>query len=114
MDYKHGTYGEFAASIGAVATPSGTVAVYVGVAPVNLVRGYEAYVNSPVKLTDFSAAARYMGYSNSWAQFSLCEAFKLHFNNPLGNVGPIVAINVLNPATHKKDTQSSKSLSTML
>ena len=28
-DYKHGTYGEFAESIGAVATQSGTVAVYV-------------------------------------------------------------------------------------
>lgn len=111
MDYKHGTYGEFAASIGAVATPSGTVAVYVGVAPVNLVRGYASFVNSPVKLTDFSAAARYMGYSNNWAQFSLCEAFKLHFNNPLGNVGPIVAINVLDPAIHTKGTQSTQSLS---
>ena len=110
MDYKHGTYGEFAESIGAVATQSGTVAVYTGIAPVNLVRGYAQYVNNPVKLADFAAATRYMGYSSKWAQFDLCEAIKLHFNNPLGNVGPIVAINVLNPAVHKKDAQTTKSL----
>ncbi len=110
MNYKHGTYGEFADSIGAVATQSGTLAVYVGIAPVNLVRGYAQYVNNPVKLTDFAAATRYMGYSSKWAQFGLCEAFKLHFNNPLGNVGPIVAINILNPAIHKKEAQSTKTL----
>ena len=111
MDYKHGTYGEFADSIGAVAAQSSTVAVYVGIAPVNLVRGFAQYVNNPVKLTDFASAKRYMGYSKNWAQFDLCEAFKLHFNNPLGNVGPVVAINVLNPAVHKKDAQTSKNLS---
>ena len=110
MDYKHGTYGEFAESIGAIATRSGTLAVYVGVAPVNLVRGYAQYVNNPAKLTDFATATRYMGYSANWAQFDLCEAFKIHFNNPMGNVGPIVAINVLNPAIHKKDAQTAKSL----
>ena len=110
-DYKHGTYGEFAQSIGAVATQSGTVAVYVGVAPVNLVRGYEAYVNAPVKLTDFGSVTRYMGYSSNWATFDLCEAFKAHFNNTLGNIGPIVAINVLNPAIHKKDAVVTQSLS---
>ena len=110
-DYKHGTYGEFAASVGAVAAQSGTIAVYIGSAPVNLVRGYEAYVNAPVKLTDYASATRYMGYSNNWAQFDLCEAFKVHFNNTLGNIGPIVAINVLDPATHKKTSATTKSLS---
>ena len=109
-DYKHGTYGEFAESIGAVAAQIGTVAVYVGIAPVNLVRGFEAYVNAPVKLTDFTSATRSMGYSSNWTQFDLCEAFKVHFNNTLGNVGPIVAINVLNPAIHKKDAETTKSL----
>ena len=110
MSYKHGTYGEFADSIGAIATQSGTLAVYVGIAPVNLLRGYAQYVNNPYKLTDFASANRYMGYSSKWAQFSLCEAFKIHFSNPLGNVGPIVAINVLNPAIHKKDAQTTQTL----
>ena len=110
-DYKHGTYGEFAESIGTVATQSGTVAVYVGIAPVNLVRGYAQYVNNPVKLTDFVSATRYLGYTNNWTHFNLCEAFKVHFKNTLGNIGPIVAINVLDPDKHKKTAEATKSLS---
>lgn len=100
--YKHGTYGEFAASIGNTPTQSGTVAVYVGAAPVNLVRGYKELVNAPVKLDGFGAVKRYMGYSDNWKAFDLCEAFHLHFNNAAGNIGPIVAINVLDPDVHKK------------
>ena len=108
--YKHGTYGEFAASIGAVATQSGTVAVYVGAAPVNLIRGYAERVNTPVRLSNLNDAHRYMGYSANWAAFDLCEAFHVHFNNAAGNVGPIVAINVLDPSTHTKDQATTVSL----
>ncbi len=109
-DYKHGTYGEFAESIGNIGTQSGTIAVYVGAAPVNLVRGYAKYVNAPVKLANFSAAKRYMGYSDKWAEFDLCEAIGTHLNNSAGNAGPIVAINVLDPATHKKQVQTTKEI----
>ena len=111
MAYKHGTYGEFAQSIGAASVSSGTVAVYVGAAPVNLVRGYKAYVNAPVKLANYAAAKRNFGYSDNWDAFDLCEAFHLHFNNAAGGVGPIVAINVLNPDIHKKAQDTTMSLS---
>jgi len=109
-EYKHGTYGEFANSIGAVASQSGTVPVYVGAAPVNLVRGFAAYVNTPVKLGGFGAVKRNFGYSDDWDSFDLCEAFHLHLDNAFGNIGPIVAINVLDPAKHKKSGQQSVSL----
>ena len=109
-DYNHGTYGEFAESIGSVGTQSGTIAVYVGAAPVNLVRGYKAYVNAPVKLANFSAAKRYMGYSDNWADFDLCEAIGTHLDNSAGNAGPIVSINVLNPDVHKKSEATTKAL----
>ena len=109
-NYKHGTYGEFAASIGAVATQSGTVAVYVGAAPVNLVRGFAKSVNTPVKLSSMEDVQKYMGYSGAWGNFDLCEAFKLHFDNAAGNVGPIVAINVLDPAVHRKAQATTVSL----
>ena len=109
-NYKHGTYGEFAESIGEVATQSGTVAVYVGIAPVNLIRGFAERVNAPVKLSDMKNAQEYMGYSKNWATFDLCEAFHVHFANSIGNVGPMVAINVLNPAVHKKTEQTTKSI----
>ena len=110
-EYKHGTYGEFVASVGEVATQSGTVAVYVGTAPVNLIRNYAERVNSPVKLTSIFDVRRYFGYSNNWDTFTLCEAFHVHFDNPTGaNIGPVVAINVLNPAVHKKDEETTRAL----
>ena len=108
--YKHGTYGEFASSVGKVAAQSGTIPVYVGVAPINLIRGYAAYVNTPVKLADIDAVKRHMGYSGNWSSFDLCEAFALHFDNGSGNIGPVVAINVLDPAKHKKALQTTQSL----
>ena len=108
--YKHGTYGAFANSIGDAAVQSGTVAVYVGVAPVNLVRGYANYVNAPVKLSSLEDVKRYCGYSTNWNGFDLCEAFAVHFDNVSGNVGPIVAINVLDPAVHKKAQQTTVEL----
>lgn len=110
MPYKHGTYGEFADSVSRPSTQASTVAVYIGTAPVNLIRGYKDYVNAPVYLADFNAVKRYMGYSDDWQSFTLCEAFKAHFNNSAGNVGPIVAINVLDPATHKKSMETTKQL----
>lgn len=110
VNYQHGTHGEFAESIGSIGTQSGTVAVYVGAAPVNLIRGYAKYVNSPVLLTNFSAAKRYMGYSKDWSAFDLCEAFAVHLDNASGNCGPIVAINVLDPAVHKKSQTVTKNL----
>lgn len=110
--YKHGTYGEFAESIAGVATQSGTLAVYVGTAPVNLIRGYDelGVVNGPVYLKDWAAVQRTMGYSSDWSKFTLCEAFKAHFNNPAGNAAPIVVINVLDPAVHKKGEPTTQQL----
>ena len=110
-DYKHGTYGEFAASVGEVATQSNTVAVYVGTAPVNLIRGYAECVNAPVKLANIADVRRYFGYSDNWDAFTLCEAFYLHFNNPdSANIGPVVAINVLDPAKHVKADETTQTL----
>lgn len=113
LTYKHGTYGEFAASIAGVATQSGTLAVYVGTAPVNLIKGYsdKGIINGPVLLKDFVAVKRYMGYSEDWATFTLCEAFKAHFDNTAGNAGPIIAINILDPTTHRKLAETTTALS---
>ena len=110
--YMHGTYGEFAPSIGRAATSSGTVAVYVGTAPVNLIRGFAdaGVINEPVYLTSLSGVRRTMGNSKAWDKFTLCEAFGVHFDNEIANVGPIVAINVLDPAKHKKSAETTQQL----
>lgn len=113
MAYKHGTYGEFAKSIGAVPVNSETTAVYVGVAPVNLVRGYADMdlVDAPVKIGSLNEAREKLGYSTDWKSFTLCEAIKAHFDNTLGNAGPVVFINVLDPATHKKSAPVTQEIS---
>ncbi len=102
--YKHGAYAELGTSIAQNAVQAGTVAVYVGVAPVNLVPGYAdaEVVNLPVKINDFTDAQKKIGYSKDWASFTLSEAVAAHFDNGLENIGPIYCINVLDPDTHKK------------
>lgn len=109
-NYKHGAYGEFVSSIVEPAAKSGTVAVYVGVAPVNLIRGYADYVNAPIKLSSLEDVRKFCGYSADWNKFDLCEAFHLHFDNEAGNIGPIIAINVLNPASHKKTAETTSDI----
>jgi phage tail sheath protein FI len=102
--YLYGAYGHLGETVAQNAVQAGTVAVYAGTAPVNLVRGYAAagVVNNPVKVTNFTDAQRKLGYSPDWKGFTLCEAFSAHFNNQLGNIGPIYVINVLDPDVHAK------------
>lgn len=109
--YEHGTYGTLADSISRASALAGTVCVYVGAAPVNLVRDFSQAVNSPVKLGTLAAARAALGDSRDWGSFGLCEAFQLHFDNTAGNIGPIVAVNVLDPEHHKKEASVTKALS---
>ncbi|WP_339060087.1 hypothetical protein [Tepidibacillus marianensis] len=102
-EYSYGAFGHISDDVAQNATQAGTVPVYVGIAPVNLVRGYATagIINTPVKLSNINEAKRKVGYTDDWANFSLCEAIDAHFNNPIGNMGPIYVINVLDPAVHK-------------
>lgn len=109
--YTHGAYGVMAKTISHIADIGSTVAVYIGTAPVNLIRGYEAYVNTPVLLTSMRDVLAYCGYSAAWDKFTLCEAFKLHFDNAAGNIGPVVAINAMDPVAHGKTEQTTAELS---
>lgn len=103
MAYKHGAYGEITSSKVVAASQSGTVLVYVGLAPVHLISGYSTagVINKPVKLRNMNEVQKLVGYSDDWSKFGLCEAFAEHFNNTVGNSGPIYIINVLNPDTHR-------------
>ena len=103
MAYKHGAYGEIIASQVTDAQQSNVVAAYIGTAPVNLIRGYADadLVNMPIKVANLSDAQNKLGYAADWKKFTLCEAIAEHFDNTVGNVGPIYIVNVLDPATHK-------------
>lgn len=111
-EYLYGAFGHIGDDVAQNATQAGTVPVYVGIAPVNLVRGFATagIINTPVKLSNINEAKRKIGYTDDWANFSLCEAIDAHFNNTIGNVGPIYMINVLDPAVHKKAQATTKEL----
>ena len=113
MAYKHGAYGEIVSSKVTDAKQSNVVAAYIGTAPINLVRGYadKDLVNMPIKVANMSDVQSKLGYSANWKDFTLCEAFAEHFDNTVGNVGPIYVVNVLDPATHKAEAKTTKELS---
>lgn len=111
-EYLYGAYGHIADTVAQSAVQAGTTPVYFGTAPVNLVRGYKdkRVINSPVKIGNYTEAQRKLGYSANWGAFTLCEAVNAHFNNALGNIGPIYVINVLDPDYHRKSEETTKSL----
>jgi len=113
MPYKHGTYGELGKSRVASTSQGNTVVVYFGTAPVNLIRGYTdaGIINNPVRLRNMKDVQTRVGYSSDWDDFTLCEAFAQHFDNTVGNVGPIYVINVLDPDTHRKTDPVTRELS---
>lgn len=113
MAYKHGAYGEITSSKVTDAKQSDVVAAYIGTAPINLIRGYAdaKLINMPVKVANMSDAQSKLGYSANWEAFTLCEAFAEHFDNTVGNVGPIYVVNVLDPDAHKKAEKTTKELS---
>lgn len=109
--YKYGLYGQRVESISTIPEQSQTTAVYVGTAPVNLIRGWASknLVNVPVELNQTNYQ-KMMGYSDSWGDFTLCEAIAAHFRNSLTGVGPIICINVLDPVAHKATAAKTETL----
>lgn len=114
-EYLYGAYGHIGETVAQSAVQAGTAPVYIGTAPVNLVRGFGSagIINEPVKLSNLIDAQKKLGYSADWGTFTLCEVMNAHFNNTKGNIGPIYVINVLDPAAgkHRKETETTKTLS---
>lgn len=112
-EYKYGVYGKIGDDIAKNASEAGTAPVYIGTAPVNFLPDYSGKVNTPVKISNLSDAAKKIGHfssSKKWAKYTLCEAVAAHFANANGNVGPIYVINVLDPDVHKATTKTTKQI----
>ena len=107
-DYLHGAYGTIQAEGIPVAVNSQSAIVYVGTAPVHQISGGANNVNVPIVVNNIAEAYKYFGYSDNWANYTLCEAVYAHFT--LGGVGPLVLINVFDPNTHRATSQTTKSL----
>lgn len=102
-EYLYGAYGHIGETVAQSAVQAGTTPIYIGTAPVNLVRGFDkaGVINEPVKISNLIDAQKKLGYAADWGTFTLCEVMNAHFNNTIGNIGPIYVINVLDPAIHK-------------
>lgn len=102
--YQHGSFALLGDSVAQSAIQAGTVPVYIGLAPVNLIKNYaeNEIINLPVKISNLLNAQNTIGYSTDWDNFTLCEAIGAHFDNKLGNIGPIYIVNVLDPDKHRK------------
>lgn len=102
MTYKHGVFGTQIPTTDTL-SPLGvsTLPVYIGTAAIQQLDDYSVAINTPILISSFDDAKAKIGYSDDWATFTLCEAVYAHFKNPIQPIGPIVVINVLNPATHK-------------
>lgn len=107
-DYRHGPYAEQEAVGSRVATESQSAIVIFGTAPVHTVEGGGSNVNKAVLVSNIAEARKKFGYNSDWAKYTLCEA--IHYMLEVRGVGPLVLVNVLNPATHKETEAGTKSL----
>ena len=100
MSYYHGVR-VLEAPTRVAAPNSGTAGlqVVIGTAPVNMAADPSAVVNVPVLVHDFEEAKKLVGYCDDFANYSICEAIDATFR--VAGTGPLVIINVLDPATHK-------------
>lgn len=95
--YEHGIKTtERSTSVKPPVQVASALTVVTGTAPVNM--SGEAHLNKPVLAFNFKEAVEQLGYSSDYEKFTLCEVMDTHFK--LYNVGPVVFINVLDPAKH--------------
>ena len=74
-EYLYGAYGHIGETVAQSAVQAGTTPVYIGTAPVNLVRGFgkAGVINAPIKITSLVDAQKKLGYAADWGTFTLCE-----------------------------------------
>lgn len=100
MAYNHGIrIQENPTSIAPPIKNESGVPVVFGTAPVNMAADPAAAVNKPVLCNTFAEAQAYLGYSEEFDKYTLCQAMDAFFK--VFGVGPVVFVNVLDPAKHK-------------
>ncbi|WFR55357.1 phage tail sheath family protein [Anaerocolumna sp. AGMB13025] len=103
-NYEHGIISSEVATQIAKPTPiTSAIGVVIGTAPVNLLRNPYGAVNVPILLSNFNEAAEKIGFSYDFKNYTICQSIYARFL--LFKKAPLVVINVLNPAIHKKDIE---------
>lgn len=106
-EYLHGAYGQINPVENRVSVDGPAPIVYIGTAPVHTIENGANYVNTPVLVNNIAEARKYLGYSDDWTNYTLCEAMNVHLMRK--GTAPLVFINVLDPtkAAHKNATKTT-------
>ncbi len=102
---KHGVYVERQKKMVSNAPDvSSGIPVYIGTAPVHMTEEISASVNTPIICRTKEDCIRQLGYHSDFEKFTLCQAMYMHFmrEDLESAVAPVIFINVLDPAVHKK------------
>ena len=96
---NHGVFvNEVPTSLSAPVAASSGIPYFVGCAPIQGA-AHAAAANTPVLVTSWDEYCDKLGYSEDWADYSLCECAYSHF--VLFNMQPAVFLNVFDPSTMK-------------
>ncbi len=102
MSYKHGVYiQEQETSILPAVSVDSAIPVVFGTAPIENQDAADRKINVPVLCYSYAEAVAAFGYSDDWESYTLCEFMKSQFGQ--FGVGPVVFVNVYDPATHVDD-----------
>lgn len=106
MPYNHGVR-VLEKPTSAVAPILGTAGLQVvfGTAPINLAANPYGVTNVPVLCYTWDEAVTKLGYSEDYDKYTLCASMYASFQ--LFRVAPVIFINVLDPAVHKKTNQAA-------
>lgn len=103
--YKHGVYTAETSTAVPINVTSDMVQVVFGTAPIHHTADPAAAVNKPILCNDMNDCREKLGYSEDFEKYTLCQSMYMNFM--VYGVAPVVFINVLNPAQHKKTVSSS-------
>ena len=107
MAYKHGVYvQEQATKLIAPVLGTAGLQVVVGTAPVNMLPDPAAACNTPLLVQSYAEAVEAVGYSSDFAAYTLCESISVNFQ--VVGTGPMVFINVLDPAKHSANIEEAE------
>lgn len=99
--YKHGVYvTEQPTGVVAPVQSTAGLQVVIGTAPINRASDPYHCTNVPILATSLKEATAALGYDDDYEKYTICQSMGACFK-VLG-VSPVVYINVLDPAKHKK------------
>lgn len=104
---NHGIFvNENPTSLAAPVTGTSGLQVVIGTAPVNMAEDPKAVVNVPVLANNYAEAVQQLGYSDDFTAYTLCQSMYVSWK--VFNVSPVIFINVLDPAKHKKAMEETE------